>query len=569
MVDTFTLIPFNVWTENTITAAVNTISELDTKTIEEITIPINLVWENLMVPLVKYKSLTQAYGSYFFIGKYHKDENIRNLCINAEILVNDLYCNNRANFLVVLTKYRDSFVDINTLDKNKRLLLFDYIDQYKYVEGSNITKLHNEFNENINRTKYKIGITDNEIQSYYDQDTRKQLYNSYYDAFVHNLKLFEKVIEKRNEIAIKYKFNNYADYINRDLIGSDTQRTIEKLNNIASKFDKSYNDFFDYIGKDYINAWDFKYYLKSYNNLNISNIYFDIDKIKNCIKKIAAEYFKLTFVAIDTTNKWDSTVFVYQVLHNNNIIGYIYYDIFKRVGKNMMEFCYRMIDNIDTQKTVLLINCNINPISYVSISEVMTLFHETGHAIHLLFRFYVDENRKYGCRDDMIEIPAHFMEYFLFEKEILDTITVKKINNDDVASLRKMYMNDIWLKYQITNYIFELKINMKTNTGPKFLKILDELRGNILRIKNSKDEYLACQSYCSSRNGRHYVYFFAKQYALKIFKKMYNNDKKNDIMEEYINMILKASVYEKTDVILKKFLGDDYDEFQSMATYYT
>ena len=149
-------------------------------------------------------------------------------------------------------------------------------------------------------------------------------------------------------------------------------------------------------------------------------------------------------------------------------LGTLYFDLHPREGKyvhaaHFTARCGRVSRNGETTKQmdenqlpIVALVCNLSlplssllggssskPTAILSHSEVETLFHEFGHALHsLLSRTKFQHLSGTRAAMDFVETPSHLMEYFVWNEEFLNIIgrhyiTGEPIPQQDIQNLIK------------------------------------------------------------------------------------------------------------------------------------
>lgn len=212
-----------------------------------------------------------------------------------------------------------------------------------------------------------------------------------------------------------------------------------------------------------VRPWDRDYYTGKYLQLNPSNApsakeissYFTLGNVIQGLSDLFQHIYgiKLEPAIADEGETWSPDVRRLNVIsEEEGIIGIIYCDLFERSGKtsNPAHFtvcCSRQIypnetdfstiqlgENADGsffQLPVISLVCNFAPIPiaskkslcFLQLSEVETLFHEMGHAMHsMLGRTHMQNISGTRCATDFVELPSILMEHFAKDIRILTRI---------------------------------------------------------------------------------------------------------------------------------------------------
>ena len=119
---------------------------------------------------------------------------------------------------------------------------------------------------------------------------------------------------------------------------------------------------------------------------------------------------------------------------HGGIVGEFYFDLYAREGKRggawMDDAINRRRENGAVQHPVAFLTCNLSapvggkPATFTH-DDVITIFHEFGHGLHLLFT-RVDVPGVTGLQGvewDAVELPSQFMENFCWEWDVVRHMT--------------------------------------------------------------------------------------------------------------------------------------------------
>ncbi|CAF3486754.1 unnamed protein product [Fusarium graminearum] len=182
-------------------------------------------------------------------------------------------------------------------------------------------------------------------------------------------------------------------------------------------------------------SWDRAYYLHKQNQENLSADhallaeYFEVTHTLQGMLNVFNELFGIKFMRIETS-VWHGSVVAYEAWdtpdEGGNFLGHLYVDIFERKGKYrgaqhvMIQPGFTLANN-DKHYPVSALVCSFrnsapsHP-SLLQHSEVKTMFHELGHAIHNIVartKYSIPHSR------DFIEIPSIMLENWIWLPDIL------------------------------------------------------------------------------------------------------------------------------------------------------
>jgi peptidyl-dipeptidase Dcp len=166
-------------------------------------------------------------------------------------------------------------------------------------------------------------------------------------------------------------------------------------------------------------------------NTELLRPYFSLEKVVAGVFECAKRLFQLEFVPNKTIEVYHPDVTAYEVKKTDGTyVGIFYADFHPREGKKagawMTSFRNQYIHKgLDHRPHVSIVCSFTKPTpekpSLLAFSEVTTLFHEFGHALHGLLA-----NGKYASMSgtsvlwDFVELPSQMLENWCYEKECLD-----------------------------------------------------------------------------------------------------------------------------------------------------
>lgn len=163
--------------------------------------------------------------------------------------------------------------------------------------------------------------------------------------------------------------------------------------------------------------------------------YFPLDKVLSGTFTHFSKLFGLKFQASTAYQTWHTDVQTFDVLNaaDNKFIGTLYADFYPRTGKKdgAWKTSYRSqgLFRGKVERPLIAIVCNFTKPasgrpSLLTHGEVLTLFHEMGHAIHgLLSDVTYRSLSGTSVLWDFVELPSQVQENWCYEKETLDLLS--------------------------------------------------------------------------------------------------------------------------------------------------
>ncbi len=274
-----------------------------------------------------------------------------------------------------------------------------------------------------------------------------------------------KIVRLRHERANLLGYKTHAHYVLEERMAEKPENVfafLEKLKKsykpAAQKNLKDLQDFARKHGlKDDLKPWDVSYYSEK---MKEELFKFSDEELRpylpldNVLKGTFEHFSRLFGLKFEKTTKypvWHPDVQAFELTSNGKFVGTLYADFYPRSGKKdgAWKTSYREqgLFNGKIESPLVAIVCNFTKPtadrpSLLTHGEVLTLFHEMGHAIHALL-----SNVTYRSLSgtsvlwDFVELPSQVQENWCYEKETLDLFashyqTGEKIPADLIRKVR-------------------------------------------------------------------------------------------------------------------------------------
>ncbi|MDD9899244.1 MAG: M3 family metallopeptidase [Candidatus Melainabacteria bacterium] len=248
-------------------------------------------------------------------------------------------------------------------------------------------------------------------------------------------------------------FKNYAELSLETKMAPSPEEVTEFLQRLASKSkalaQSEYQDLVAYqkeIGyhntennPEKIYPWDRDYLSEKLRkakfdfDTNLTKPYFELRNTIDGMFNIARTLFSIELEQVNNIEAWHDDVEVYQLKNKDgSLIGSFYMDLYprdiKRQGAWVMPLVAASTDiNAQRIKPQCTLVCNLTKPhegepSLLTHMEVVTLFHEFGHALHHLFSTVeLEPLSGTNVEWDFVELPSQLNENFAWERESLET----------------------------------------------------------------------------------------------------------------------------------------------------
>lgn len=286
-----------------------------------------------------------------------------------------------------------------------------------------------------------------------NRDLREQMYMARNTECIknndeNNLKICQRLINLRREIAQLIGYETYADYVLKhrmagstrrvyklldDLIDAYKPKAIEELNDIKAKARAMEGENFE------LKPWDFSYYahklqMEKFNlDAEMLRPYFQLDKVVEGVFGLANKLYGISFKENHEIPVYHPDVKAYEVFdEDGSFLAVFYADFYPRDGKQggawMTKFQGQYInskgENIRPHVSVVmnLTKPTASKPALLTLGEVETFLHEFGHSLHgMLANTRFESLSGTNVWWDFVEMPSQFMENYSTEKDFLRT----------------------------------------------------------------------------------------------------------------------------------------------------
>src|SRR5216110_3914565 len=313
--------------------------------------------------------------------------------------------------------------------------------------------------------------------------TRKQLYVIRETlAKDTNVPVLNQMLAFRNKIALRLGYKSWDDFqteIKMAKTGANAEKYINDLTSgIQPKFASEVAELQKMKAADTnnpgakIEVWGWRYYSNQRNKQKYAvdrealRAFFPFQKVLDGMFSIYQNIFGLKFQKIPAPYKWIDDLQLYLVTDSatGEPLGMFYLDMFPREGKfnHFAEFEIiggKLLSDGKCQRPTVALLCNFPPPSegkpsLLTHSDVETLFHEFGHALHtLVTRAKYSRFSGTNVPGDFVEAPSQMLQNWVWDKKVLDTFAadyrdsskkipaeiIKKMNDAKLANAGAFY----------------------------------------------------------------------------------------------------------------------------------
>ena len=448
--------------------------------------------------------------------------------------------------------------------------------------------------EEDGKTKYKFTLQMPSYIAYMTYGTsrekREELYKAYTTRAPQNGEIIEKILALKDEKVKILGFKNYASYSLATKMANSEDDVINFLEELGNKAKEKAMKELEEIkqiakedGVDDFRASDITFYSEKLKKAQYDideeyyRPYFEQNSVLNGFFTALNELFDIEFKSSNASS-WDEKVKVYDILENNKTIARIYIDLEARDDKrggawmnNWHSYYKDSNNNINLPTAYIVGNFPQSTKDIPSLlrhSDVVTLFHEMGHALHHLLS-KVEEPTVSGISGvawDVVEFPSQFLEYFSYDRDILKLFakhyqTGEVLDDEAISRLikAKNFQSSMATVRQIEFALFDFKLHQKLyKTEFEIQELLNSIRDKFSVIKTP--EYNKFQNsfshiFSGGYSAGYYSYKWAEVLSADAFYMFL--DSKNVLNKElglkYKNCVLSCGGSENMDKLFFDF----------------
>jgi len=464
------------------------------------------------------------------------------------------------------------------------------ITNEKDIEGLPKSEIDSARFEDDGITKYKFTL---QMPSYIAYMTygknaqiREELYKAYVTRAPENSKIIDEILLLKDEMSRLLGFENYAQYSLASKMANDENSVIsflEKLITNSQNQAKEELKELQRLSSIQLESFDTAYYseLLKKQKYDIDEEeyrpYFEQKNVVNGMFDFLNKLFEIEFRQVDES-LWDKKAFSYDIYIDNKVRARLYLDLEARESKrggawmhNFQTHC-RQEDGKEQLASAFIV-CNFPPSSNTSPSllrhdDVVTLFHEMGHALHHMLS-NVNENEISGVNGvewDAVEFPSQFLENFAYEPHVLKLFAShhesKEIISDEMIQKlvrSKNFLSASGMLKQLEFSIFDFQLHSKIYQGKEVQNLLDSIREKTALIKTpsyNKFQNGFAHIFAGGYAAGYYSYKWAEVLSADVFFSVLDEGIFNSqTAKKYLDIVLNGGGAKSMDILFKELMG--------------
>jgi len=480
------------------------------------------------------------------------------------------------------------------------------IEDPKDVEGIPESDLELAKTEKDGKTVWRFTLQIPSYMAYMTYGPNRQLRETLYKAYVtrapENQAVIDEILRLRDEKAKILGFDHFSELSLATKMAPNDESVINFLNQLADaslpyaqKEVEALEALAKEDGLESLESYDVAYYSEKLKRKvldfddEMTRPYFEQSRVLQGLLDFVSELFSIEFKAVDVP-VWNDKVKVYDLYDNNQAFARIYFDLeareSKRGGAWMNDWQTHHVDaEGKTYPASAFVVCNFPPStsetpSLLRHDDVVTLFHEMGHAIHHLFSQVKERfvSGIHGVEWDAVEFPSQFLENFAYESAVLkrfarhiETGEVMPESLMEKIKKSKNFLAAMGMLRQLEFALFDFMLHQKLYQGDEVQKLLDSLRERLALIQPpsyNRFQWGFAHIFAGGYAAGYYSYKWAEVLSADAFFACFENGEiKTDMTDGYKHHILQKGASEPMQALYRQWLGRDPDPQALMKLY--
>ena len=464
-------------------------------------------------------------------------------------------------------------------------------EELKGMNASLVDALEkNEDGKYIIKTDYPTGT---ELLSFCEvEKTREKFWYLFNNrAYPENVSVLQRLLEVRQEMAIMLGFKNYAEMSISSSMAKTPKKVRSFMEGLAKKakkksvkevaaWKKNGKDLVLFDG-DKIFPWNVGFLKKAYERDHFNfderelRPYFSMEDAIAGLFSTYQDFFGLRFEIAAAKNVWHEDVKIITVYDKGAVEprGYIFLDLHPRKAKHSHPCHVGLIHttylpNGEHTKSASVVIANFpkpteTEPSLLKYSDVVTFFHEFGHAMHsLLGRTHFATQSGTLVLRDFVEMPSQMFEEWLWEPKMIKKIgrhyqTGAPLSDELIEKMlaKKKYDVGFGLSGQLSHSDFSLTVHEEKESDFDELKKKIAMQYSPEIVWNDNNHHYCAFGHLAGYDAKYYGYLWSKVFALDIFEQLKKDNFSPEAGKRFVEMVLGKGGSVHPDELLENYLG--------------
>ena len=316
-----------------------------------------------------------------------------------------------------------------------------------------------------------------------------------------NKAIMDEILSLRQEMATILGFGNYADLSIEGKMVESTGQVIDFLNDLVDRSktqaQQELDELQSFAGVELM-PWDLMYYSEQLKEKKFGfkkselTPYFPEKKVLSGLFSTIENLYSISLREIEEKT-YHADVKVLEITNPDGLVGRIYLDVYAREDKRGGAWMADYQALVNENKPVAFVVCNLNSPTegkpaLFEFDEIVTLFHEFGHALHHVLTKvpYPSAAGIAGVPWDGVELPSQYMEFFCYEKEVVGLLSEHWQTGESLPDElyekvidSKNYQSAMQMLRQCEFSLWDLRTHMSSEDT---YKVLEEVRSKTALI---------------------------------------------------------------------------------------
>jgi Zn-dependent oligopeptidase len=385
-------------------------------------------------------------------------------------------------------------------------------------------------------------------------ETRRKIDFAFNTRASSNEPVLEEAIVLRAEIAQMLGYRSHAEYVLEERLAKNVGAVMKFEGELRSKLAPLAKAELDKLraikaqsgdGDGEFRSWDFAYYSRLLMEAEYAvdeqlvKQYFSLDRVVPEMLKIYEEVLGLVFANTDRVSTWHEEAHAFEVrdASSGDLTGYFYLDLHPRDGKYTHAACfplvpgYRLADGGRRIPVAAILANFSKPVagkpSLLKHSEVVTLFHEIGHAMHgMCARTRYSRFHGTSVERDFVEAPSQMLENWCWDRDTLKRLSSHYESGESLPEdlIERLVKTDAFLAgltnlRQVFFGLFDMAIHSITPSGlgEPINKLYGRLRAEVTLIPQA-------EGVCPAASFGHMMGGYDAGYYGYLWSKVFSSD---------------------------------------------
>ncbi len=413
-----------------------------------------------------------------------------------------------------------------------------------------------------------------------DEALRKTFYDAWVtrasDAGPHadtfdNGPVMARILKLRHTLANRLGFEHYAAYSLATKMADSSDHVMQFLHDLTERTrdiaKREFDELETFAGRT-LKPWDVAYFSEKMQKARYQvseealRPYFPVDRAMSGLFDVTSRLYGVTIEEQPAGTTWNDNVRLYAVRDGNgDTLGQFFVDLYardkKRGGAWMDECIGRKRIGGDLRTPVAYLVCNFMPPSgdqpgLLTHGEIVTLFHEFGHTLHLLLT-KVDYPSLAGINGvpwDAVELPSQFMENFVWTDEVIPLIsghfeTGEPLPEDIFTRLlgTRDFQSGMQMVRQLEFALFDMHIHTQPDASTRIADIIADVRAQVSVVPVTDNNRFA-NGFSHVFGGGYAAGYYSYKWAEVLSADAFSAFEENGVFDEDTGRRFRRSVLE-------------------------